>query len=608
MPDRVIALDPSLPQLDRKVQPAAPGPDVRGQRFSGRSLVEMLRYRAMHQPLDPAYTFLIDGEAEGAALTWSALDRRSRAIAAALARQADPGSRAMLAFEPGLDFVSAFFGCLYAGVIAVPVQPPAGCRPEAALARLASIAADAAPSVWLGSGEAFGRLQRGVLAAAAYSPAVDHQPWISTDAVADTMAEQWCARDVTAQPIAFLQYTSGSTAAPKGVMVGHDNLLHNLGAAFERSGGNRSTVSVSWLPPSHDMGLIDGVLQPAFSGSPAYLMSPGAFLQRPVRWLQAISRYRATRSGAPNFAFDLVVDRTSPVDRATLDLGSWRTAYNGAEPVRAGTLARFASAFAACGFDARALQPCYGLAEATLFVAADSSAVAADDVRSPGKTMAERHVSCGTPALETSLAIVDAETDRPAEEGAVGEIRVSGPGVTHGYWRQPAETERVFRARVAGDHRAWLRTGDLGFMRSGRLFVCGRLKDLLIVRGTKHFAEDVEQTAVLAHGDIRPGAAAAFSLSTGASGDCVALVVEIRPTASIVDSTAIIAALRETVAARHGIRLDGVALVNAGDVPKTSSGKQQRYLCRQAWIDCTLRPLAQWNAGGESPAHAGAAS
>ena len=351
--------------------------------FLGDSLVEMLRYRATVQPHDRAYTFLRDGDEESFTVTWSELDRHSRAIAAHLQTRVAPGERALLLYPPGLDFIAAFFGCLYARVVAVPVQMPHGGRADAAQERLRAIADDATPAAVLTTAAARHRLQ-------AVAPLAIE--WVVTDQMHERVEQDWRAPDVSDGTLAFLQYTSGSTARPRGVMVTHGNLIHNLASAFHLGETPVGGASVSWLPVTHDMGLIEGVLQPAFSGCPAYLMSPGAFLQRPVRWLKAISRYGAVRSGAPNFAFDLVVERVPVEQREDLALESWSAAYNGAEPIRDDTLRRFSEAFSACGFDGSAFRPSYGLAESTLLVTTRrwQAAAASDGV-----------VSCGHPAADT---------------------------------------------------------------------------------------------------------------------------------------------------------------------------------------------------------------
>jgi acyl-CoA synthetase (AMP-forming)/AMP-acid ligase II len=407
---------------------------------------------------------------------------------------------------------------------------------------------------------------------------------------------------VDGESIAFLQYTSGSTAQPRGVMVSHGNLLHNLSMTFHLGGSGEDTVSVSWLPVTHDMGLIEGVLQPAFSGCPLYLMSPAAFLQRPVRWLRAISTYSATRTGGPNFAYDIVASRVADADRHGLDLRTWRIAFNGAEPVRHDTMAAFSAVYAPHGFRPDTFKPCYGLAESTLFVTGGHwSSASADGGATSGA--GRNSVSCGHPADGMEVRIVDPVTRAVCAEGEPGEIQVSGPSVAHGYWNRPLESSRVF---VVDNGRRWLTTGDLGSLHGGELHVTGRIKDLLIVRGAKHFPQDLERTAERRHG-VRIGGAAVVAVGSHVRGDCVALIAEIDPREVAEERRGhLIVELRQAIAEEHGIQLYGVALVPPGTVPKTTSGKLQRFLCRDAWMNDTLGALAAWRetAGTEQTRYA----
>lgn len=587
-------MTPTQPSFMPHQAPVTKAGTMRGTPFAGRSLVEMLEYRAAVQPEDLAYTFLHEGETPTAQLTWSELAHRSRTVAAALQTLAAPGDRALLLYPPGLDFIAAFFGCLCAGVIAVPVQPPLGGHTAGCIERLNSIATDAQPRCTLTNTELLGRLMNRPRGGNGFGRQMS---WTTTDGLSDDLATALRPIEAGREAIALLQYTSGSTACPKGVMVSHGNLLHNLHEAFHLGHAGPDGVSVSWLPVTHDMGLIEGVLQPAFSGCPAYLMSPGAFLQRPGRWLGAISRYGATRSGGPNFAYDLTVSRVSPQERTALDLRSWRTAYNGAEPVRAETMEAFATAYEPAGFDARAFRPCYGLAESTLLVSTGRWS-------RPRRTAAS--VSCGRPAPGTRVRIVDPAGGRLCSEGEIGEIQVSGPSVAHGYWRRPLETSETFGDGARPEAR-WLRTGDLGCLRRGELHVTGRIKDLLIVRGAKHFPQDIERTAERQHEAIRKGAVAAVAVAAGVRGDQIALIVEVDPRRVDADTgERLLADLRQAIAERHGIQLHGIALVTPGTVPKTTSGKLRRFLCRDAWRSDTLAPLARWTtSAGSGPRPAG---
>ena len=300
------------------------------------TIVDVLRRRALTQPDRRAYTFLDDGEVETATLTYAQLDRRSRAIAVRLQEAGAEGRRVLLTLDSGLEFVAAYLGCLYAGAVAVPAYRPSPVLRQEGLPRLRGIARDAAIELILSDDE---------LPESVRSVMGSSVRFVESNAVPTELADAWTETPLDAEELAFLQYTSGSTAEPRGVMVSHRNLMHNLAHGAEAEGNDRGSVSVSWLPMHHDMGLIDGILQPLFSGFPAYVFSPAAFLTKPLRWLSAISRYRATNSGAPNFAFELCIRKTSPAERASLDLSSWRVAYSGAEPVRAETLCSFLDAF-----------------------------------------------------------------------------------------------------------------------------------------------------------------------------------------------------------------------------------------------------------------------
>lgn len=576
------------------------GVAARGTAFAGPSLVELLRFRAAVQPNDRAYTFLRDGESEGAVLTYGDLDRRSRAIAVDLHDRVPPGARALLLYPPGLDFIAAFFGCLYARVIPVPAHPPNAERSNPSFARLAAIATDADPAAVLTTTEILSRWPRDAGCLPRPLSATDADTWssgltwLATDTVPDNVAEGWRDPGADRRTLALLQYTSGSTASPKGVMVSHGNLLHNLAYAFHLEENDAARVFVSWLPVLHDMGLIEGVLQPVFSGCPAYLMAPVAFLQRPARWLEAISRYSATRSGGPNFAYDLSVRKISREERAGLDLRTWRAAYNGAEPIRRETLDAFASTFADCGFRPSAFRPCYGLAEATLVVTSGRWDATPSRETSP----AGRPVSCGAPAFGVRVAIVNPNTGHRCESGAVGEILVAGPSVAQGYWNRPEESAQTFRAGTSDGDGPFLRTGDLGFVRGRELYVTGRLKEVLIVRGCKHYPQDLEHTAQRQHPMIHPGGTAAVGLTRGPLGDRIALVAEVdtRQLAQPRAADAVIAAIRRAVAEQHGVQLHAVVLVAPHAIPKTTSGKLQRLKCRDAFLAGTMPVLAVWRA------------
>ncbi len=549
-----------------------------------RLMPEVLRERAQADPDSRAYTFLDDGEGEGAQLTWGELDRRASALASAIAASAAPGARTLILCPPGLAFIPAFFGALRAGAIAVSAYPPrtggAGIDPDdRTLARLRAIACDAAPAVILASSA----LAQRAATVTALVPELARATWIDIDIEGASGAE---FRDPRIDPdaVAFLQYTSGSTAEPRGVMVTHANLAHNLADSQALARHDRTSRSVSWLPVIHDMGLIQGVLQPAFSGFPAWLMSPAAFLQRPARWLRAISVNGATISGGPNFAYELCVRRITGPEREGLDLRRWRLAFNGAEPIRQSTLDAFRDVFASSGFDACAFRPCYGLAEATLLVSTGRGASTA----------------CGHAAAGTDIRIVDPLTLRLSDRSTPGEIWVAGPGVAAGYWNQPEATAATFDARIASTGEGpFLRTGDLGVLCDDGLHVTGRIKDILIIRGIKHFPQDIEGTVERASPRVRAGCCAVFAMP-GADGDRVAVAAELETAGTGPNeedtSDAIILNIREAIGAAHGIQVSTVALVAPGAIPKTTSGKLQRFACREGLLNGRLAPLLVWTA------------
>jgi len=562
------------------------------------TLTQALRLRAAVSPGRRAYTFLADGEEEAEHLDYRELDERARAIAAALRRACAVGDRALLLYPPGLDFVAAFFGCLYAGVIAVPAYPP---RSPRMLPRLQAILEDSAPAVALSTSAASARVA-GWLA----KEGTQALSWLATDEIPAALAAEWRDPELPGETIAFLQYTSGSTSTPKGVMVSHGNLAHNQRVIEAACGHSADSVFVSWLPLYHDLGLIGNLLQATWVGAPCVLMSPVAFLQNPSRWLRAVARYRGTTSGGPNFAYELCLRKIPAAERERLDLSCWKIAFNGAEPVRATTLARFAEGFAAAKLDPRALYPCYGLAEATLmvsggrrderYVARGYDPAGLEEHRAepasiyPGSQpeSSRELVGSGRVLLDLRVAIVETESVTALPEGRVGEIWVAGDSVARGYWNRPEESDRTFGARLAGDGATWLRTGDLGFLDRGELFITGRLKDLIILRGRNHYPQDIEQTAERAHPVVRAGSGAAFSVEIEGE-ERLVVVYEVDRHAEALGEIA--EAVRRAVAEEHEALVHEVVLVPQGGVPKTTSGKIQRRGCRELYLAGELHPL-----------------
>lgn len=576
---------------------------------STNTLVDLLRMRAQAHPERLAFTYLKDGEEVAETWSYEELDRRARRVASTLSESGMAGDRAILIYPPGLAFIAAFFGCLYAKRIAVPLSAPNPARLDRELPKLHSILGSAAPTSLLTSTSMLPL----TAAFSAKEPSVARLRVVATDSLDEG---EFSFRDpgVDANTLAFLQYTSGSTALPKGVMVSHGNLLHNMGASATAYESAEDRPMVSWLPVFHDMGLIGCVLQPMLHGCSTILMAPAAFLQRPVRWLQAISRFRGHTSGGPNFAYDLCVRRTTPEQRAQLDLSSWRVAFNGAEPVRARTLTEFTRAFAACGFRPDAVSPCYGLAESTLMVTASSrrtlpTIVPFDMLElERGKAVpsvnhastARELVGCGSVVGGQRLLIVDPERRLPLTDGEIGEIWVAGPSVAHGYWNLPEETEATFDGMLADGDGPFMRTGDLGFLSNGELFIAGRRKDLIIVDGRNHYPQDIELTVEQSHAAFRPGCCAAFSVDTEGA-ERIVVVAEADPHASTISTTSapsddpqttLFRAARRAISTDHGVDLHQLVLVRPGTIPKTTSGKIRRRATRTAFLNNTLQP---WN-------------
>jgi amino acid adenylation domain-containing protein len=579
---------------------------------SAGTFVDTLRWRAQETPDRLALEFEADDGI--CAMDYAELDRSARAVAALLQengaaqQNGAAGDRVLLVHPPGLDYVAAFLGCLYAGAVAVPVYPPMDQR---GMERLQAIAADCTADIALCDAFTLQVMGQGLDSALS-----ERIRLLASDALDPATADGWHEWRPQLEDLAFLQYTSGSTGTPKGVMVSHANLVHNSDVIGNTLGLSEASRAVSWLPPYHDMGLIGGILQPLHRGFPCTLMSPLSFLRDPIRWLRALSRTRATITAAPDFAYSETIRRTTPEQREGLDLSALRTAMVGAEPVRAATFEAFTDALRGAGLRRSVFYPCYGLAEATLFVtgAGDPAAgptflrVARDgldvgralvaDADAPAAVLA----GCGTSQGPDSVIIADPGTGRELLDDEVGEIWVSGPTVARGYWQRPDETGEVFGAR-SPDHpdRVFLRTGDLGFAHGGELFVAGRVKDLIVVRGRNHHPQDVEQTAESAHPLLRPGRAAVFAVDDGASERVVA-VLEVRREFTAGRSAEVAAQVRRAVAAGHGLHVAEVVLVKSGAIPRTSSGKVRRAECRARWLDGTIRPVAAEEAEAQTSA------
>lgn len=565
------------------------------------SLVALLEHRAATQPDDRAFVFLSDRGAREAELTFKQLQDRASAVAQELVRKGAPGDRALLIFPQGLDFIGALFGCLMAGVIGVPMMVP---RRQSSRDSTDSITANCAPRFILASPSLIDGPRKDVAARFAGGT----YEWIAVDATADRSP---APNPVPMPPIgrdtiAFLQYTSGSTSDPKGVVVTHDNLLGNLEMIREAFGATRKSTVVSWIPLYHDMGLILSALEAFYVGACCVLMAPAAFVQRPLVWLKAIQEYRGEIASLPNFAFDLCVSRFSAEAAEGLDLSSWKIAGNASEAVRAETIERFNNVFAPYGFDARAVYPMFGMAEATVLVSASPrsaghvtrsvsrSELGAGRVGPPnGPADSQRVVGCGRAVSGERIAIVDPVSFEPLGSDRVGEVWVSGPNVTQGYWQKDAATREAFGAQIAGDAERWLRTGDLGFLDdTGELYITGRIKELVIIRGVNHYPQDIERTVQNVDPALRDNGGAVFSVLDDAGDETLVVVQEVeRVHRRSIDVADMVGRIREAVADEHEVFARHVVLIRPGTLPKTTSGKIQRGVARRLWLDDKLELL-----------------
>jgi len=574
------------------------------------TMVELLRWRATHQPERIAYTFLRDGEEDASDLTYGQLDRHVRAVAAWLQARADAGDRVLMMFEEGHDYLHALYGCMYAKVLAVPVHPPDPARLHRTLPRLKNIAADA--------GVRFVLTTRDIASSAKAAfddvPALADAEWLLLDELDLSTADAWADPGALPGDIAYLQYTSGSTALPKGVMVSHHNLVHQLtdfDVGYEHS---PDSVMVSWLPSTHDLGLVYGRFMPLFIGFRAVYMSPVHFMQRPHRWMAALSRFGGTHSPAPNFGFELAARRTSPEDRAGLDLSSVKVLLNGGEPIRQESEVLFAETFAPHGLAATAVTHAMGMSESTAkivtepitrtpprFVHVDAAAyenheVVLVDADTPN---ARTVASNGSTVLDTVAAIVDPDTRVRLGEGKVGELWVKGTTVAQGYFGNEEATERTFRARTESGDGPYLRTGDMAFAIDGEIYLSGRLKDVIIIRGQNHHPQDIEWTMGTVHAALRPNCAAAFSVPTDL-GEQLVLVTEVYRH-KVDDPEEVFRAIRQAIA-EHGLAARSLVLMPPRTLPKTSSGKIQRTKTKGQFLSGELETLFRWDAAQAPPA------
>ena len=569
------------------------------------NLIDTLRYRAEQNPERQIYTFLENGEDKEVSITHSELDAQARTIAAHLQQKGMIGQRAVLIYAPSLEYLAGFFGCLYAGVIAVPAYPPDPTRLERTLPRLEAIIRDSQAKIVLTT-EAIQSMGSFL---GEQSALLRELKWFATDQLDLSEASAWKPPEIKGQDLAFLQYTSGSTGQPKGVMLCHDNLMANLGIIEHGFGVSAEDCGVSWLPPYHDMGLIGKLLIPLYSGLRTVFMSPLHFLQKPMRWIEAISRCSDTSgtvvSGGPNFAFEMCARKAKPEQLERYQLGHWKLAFNGAEPILPQTIKRFVETFGPCGFKEEAFYPCYGLAEGTLMVSGASRGrgvisqkLAKQDLRqnqvaSEQGSEAElvTMIGSGKNFPEQKIVIARPEAMTLCPEGEIGEIWLHGPSVALGYWQKPEATRESFQAYLKDTQEGpFLRTGDLGFLKDGELFVTGRLKDLIIIRGENHYPQDIERSVEAAHQALRSGCSAAFSVRFDYEEKLVvAIEVEAKKLNNAEEEyPQIVQAIRKAVATEHELEVFAVSLLKKTGIPKTSSGKVRRRDTRQDFLQGRL--------------------
>ncbi|HEY9800554.1 MAG TPA: AMP-binding protein [Leptolyngbyaceae cyanobacterium] len=566
------------------------------------SLIGVLEIRAKTQASQKAYTFLKDGEIEAGTLTYENLAQQVQAIATHLRSCVLPGERALLLYPAGLEFIAAFLGCLAAGVIAVPANLP---KRNQKLSRLEAIIQDAQVTIVLTTQSQLLTL-KSQLEQNSHLTALEY---IATDTLTHDSSLGWQSFTIRPDSLAFLQYTSGSTGKPKGVMVTQENLLQNLADIDLGLEHTQNSVMVTWLPTFHDMGLIYGMLVPLYKGFSCYMMPPETFLQRPIRWLTAISRYRATHSPAPNFAYTRCLEKITSEEIATLDLSNWQVALNGAEPVRAEILEQFAQTFEPCGFQYSSFCAGYGLAEATLKVAAvrknqkpqicrvqtqafkENRIVIATEEEQDAQSL----VSCGQTEINTEIVIVHPNSLKRCGNDEVGEIWVKGTTVAQGYWQQPQKTQQTFKAFITDTQEGpFLRTGDLGFIQEEQLYVTGRLKDIIIIRGCNYYPQDIEHTVEQSHPSLRPTCGAAFAVEINGE-ELLVIAQEVERTAMRrLNKDKIIESIRRAISQEYQLQVYAILLLKPASIAKTSSGKIQRSTCRTQFLENSFNLVESW--------------
>ncbi|NEO42373.1 MAG: fatty acyl-AMP ligase [Moorea sp. SIOASIH] len=576
------------------------------------SLIDLLRYRGTNEGNQKAYTFLLNGRIEADSLTYGELEKKARAIAAQLQIMGiTKGERALLLYSQGLDFICAFFGCLYAGVIAIPAPPPDAIRLKRTLPRLQSCLKDAEVSLVLTTSQIYSQFP------GEWQKNFDYNNilLLFTEEISEQLANQWQELKINLDAIAYLQYTSGSISTPKGVILTHNNVIHHSAYIKQAWNYTSDSIAATWMPYFHDYGLIDGLIQPIYSGITCYVMSPLTFVRRPTCWLEVISKYKVTHSQSPNFGYDYCVRQVTSEQLTNLDLRSWRTASNGAEPIRKDTIEKFIKTFEPCGFRPTAFFPAYGLAEATLLVATkphndvpEIASIAASALEKNQIVECDRNqkvsryvVSCGFPICGIKVLIINPNTLTRCAPDEVGEIWISDLSVAQGYWNKPEETKHTFEVYLADTGEGpFLRTGDLGFIKDGQLFVTGRLKDIIIIRGRNHYPQDIEFTVEQSHPALRKNSEAAFGIEVDGEEKLVVVQEVQQSWLRKLDFDEVNGDINQALREEHGLRVYAIALIKPGSIPKTSSGKIMRQACRIKFLEGTLEVI---NSGGSNPEH-----
>ncbi len=568
--------------------------------YKANNLIELLEKRANERPSKPVYIFLEDGVREKQRITFKELSDNAKTIASVLQAKGNKGDRVLLIFPNGVDFIVALFGVFYAGMTGVPVYAPRKNRNNS---RFESVVGDCGADIIFTNQQIFRDLEKNFID----EPYLSDKEFLIFDNISKNDTK-WINPGIADEDLAILQYTSGSTGTPNGVMVSHQNIIHNSEIINQGFGHNDHSMGTNWLPNFHDMGLIGALLQPVYMGFCNVIIPPGEFIRNPGNWLKAITKYKTTTAGGPNFTFEYCIDKISEEEINEIDLSSLKVLFCGAEPIHNKTLKSFADHFKSSNFIENQFYPCYGLAEYALMVTggkisekpiyleADSNKLEVGIIEAASDTdESTTLVACGYPWLGTTVAIVNPETKKYSKVKEIGEIWVKGKSKTQGYWNNPKETEYTFNAFIQDNNDGpYLRTGDLGFVHGGQLYVTGRIKDLIIIRGLNHYPHDIEKSAEASHEALQPNASAAFSI-IAANEERLVLVHEIRRT-HLRDFNAedIYDAIRLAISDEHQILPYTILLIRTGSIPKTSSGKIQRLASKKAFRNNDLIIIDQW--------------